>query len=302
MAVLVDDATHPLDNDAVVDPASQGAAEFRALKAKLNSLFLNTGVNTSGPNLVTLNTTGLYSNYSAGPIGLDKIIYGFVSNVTRTGGTAHTVGGQFSGYLAPGIIVDPGEVFGVVSQAVSDPASQASLVASEFAVASFHAGNTHDLIGMNVVFKNRNDGAASPTSGLSTNLYNTHSKAIWISSQPRGATGEYCGWKDGIVYDEFSMDLAGGVAGNALDFYPIHYNGVANVIGAYRIDACIRMRSFQNIMWDDGGSPQHKTRLYVDPSIGRLVIVQETVGVSIQERWGVDLATGQVYKNGILQY
>lgn len=296
-AVNADDATKPLDNDLVNYPASMGAAEFRALKAKVNAVFLATGINKPGQEyLVELNGTGLYSKYSVNPALTTTILYGFASDVTRTGKDQHTVGGQFSAYLGPGLNLAAGEVFGVVSQAISNSTSVATLVAAEFAVGNFYPNiTTQGLIGVDIVFKDRMDVETTPAAGLGANRYNVNAVAIQVSAQARGTAGEYCGWNTAMKFTEFSMDLAAGVRGYGIDFKALHYDGGGDPGTAYRVDAVIRMRALQSIILDDSGTD--KLRFYFDPFSGRIVF---TTGGA--ERWGLDVATGQVYKNGLLQY
>src|SRR5258706_8559496 len=58
MTIDVNDATLPLDN-SLSSPASEGAGEFRALKSKINSLYLSTGIGASFTKLIDTNGEGL---------------------------------------------------------------------------------------------------------------------------------------------------------------------------------------------------------------------------------------------------
>lgn len=290
-----DDQTKPTDADAILYPASSGAGEFRALKNKVNALFKAISVNADGEFLLTTNNTGIYSKVTANPSNNAAILYGFASNVVRTGKDNHTVGGQFSAYAGPGIVLAAGQIFGVVSQAISDPTTPAVLVGAEFAVCNlYHNTGTQALWGCNIVFKDRGDGAATPVGGLGANRYNVNSKAIVLSAQPRGTAGEFCGWNTGIFFDATAMDSSALGLGHAIDTASIPYLGGADPATAYKCSSILRMRAMQSIIFDDSSTA---VRIYFDPFASRIKITNGGV-----ERWGVDVGTGQVYKNGVLQY
>jgi hypothetical protein len=300
-----DDSTKPLDNDLVNYPASQGAAEFRTLKDKVNKLFLASQVDTIGEFLIVTNNRGMYVGYLATPVNTTSILYGYACNVTRTGKDNHVVGAQLNAWLADNVTLVAGQVFGCVSQvATGVNNSVATLVGNESAVCNLWNANTNSKVGYNPVFKNRSDGAAAAASGLGANKYNGSAWAIYISSQQRGTDGAFCGWMKGIYFDEWSMDLwlngATNTRGYAIDAFSLHYDGGSDARTAYRVDAVLRMRTLQSIMWDDGVGA--RCRMYMDPFTGRFTIANDGTiyGGAMTERFGVDMNTGGIYKNGVL--
>jgi hypothetical protein len=115
------------------------------------------------------------------------------------------VGGIFrAAYLAG----SGGTAFGLATEAWADPGADANVVGAEFSVRS-HAGNQREMRGIDVVFKDRPDG--TPAVSLGDNRYNEHSAAVYISSQPRSASGEYAGWNAGIKFDASSLDRTASV-------------------------------------------------------------------------------------------
>lgn len=300
MPVSADDVSRPVDNDATSDPAAQGAAELRAIKTKLNNIFLNAGIDADGPKLITMNgQRGYYNKYSLTPADNTVILYGWACDVYRTGADNHTVGGQFNARLQAGTI--GGGVWGIATEAWSYPASSPGiLVGAELSTIQQNAAYAGSgSLGLYLTFKNRPDGAAAPTSGIGANRYNKGATAISIASQPRGTSGEYCGWNKGIYFDTYSMDLDNGAAGSTFDASQLFFTGSHDPRTAYRIDSVVRMRDFQSILWTDLGSPEGKTRIFRNPDNARLVVTQESGG-SVVERFGIDLGNGNIYKNGIL--
>jgi hypothetical protein len=300
-----DDATKPLDNDLVNYPASQGAAEFRTLKDKVNKLFLNSAVDSVGEFLIVTNNRGLYVGYLANPTLTTSILYGYACNVTRTGKDNHVVGAQLNAWLADNITLVAGQIFGCVSQVGTGVLnSVATMVGNESAVCNFWHSNTNRKVGYNPVFKNRLDGAAAAASGLGANKYNAGAWAVYISSQVRGTDTAYCGWTKGIYFDQWSMDLwlngATITRGYCIDTFDLNYDGGSDPRSAYRVDAVLRMRALQSIMWDDGVAA--RARMYMDPFTGRLTIANDGTpyGGSNVEKFGIDLNSGGIYKNGVL--
>jgi hypothetical protein len=301
-AVNADDITKPLDDDVVDYPASMGAAEFRALKAKLNNMFLLTGVDQEpdASKLITLNGRGLYANFTDNPSSDVKILYGFASNVRRSGHDNHTVGGQFSAYLENNLTLSVGQTFGVVANAIAGATNSISgLVGIEVSAIQQNNNNNSNSVGIDIVFADRIGAAAAP-GGLGSNKYNNKSVAVNISSQTRSTSGEFCGWNTGIKFNEYCMDLAvngGTQRGYAIDFFPLHYDGGLDPATAFRVDAVIRMRTLQTLLWDDNAGGKTRVGFLYPGGVAKFCITQNGV-----ERWSVDVNTGQVYKNGILQY
>lgn len=197
------------------------------------------------------------------------IMYGFASNVTRTGGSMFTVGGQFSGYAANNTVT--GATFGVVSQAWNRPGAATDIVGGEPSIINETSSLTSAKIGWNVVFKDRPDGQANVTNGIASNAYNTGSMGLFLSSQARSGSGENCGWKKGIYFDIDAMD--GDVNGGAIgiDFASVRVVGALDPLTAYRMTAAIRFRDFQSILWNGDPSlpgnptePTNPVREYFD--------------------------------------
>lgn len=306
MTVLVDDSTKPANNDAVNSPASEGAGELRAIKAKLNSLYLNTGVSADGPNLVSSNNSGFYAKITASAAGAGQSLYGFRSRVTRTGGVAagnDTIGGRFEGVLSNNL-ASSGLVVGMSATAETSATNSSAILLGSFAgvISRYHA-NTGFLWGSTILFANRTNDGDAVTGGVGSNLYNNNSTALRIRSQPRSSSGEYCGWNNGIVFEEYSMDIANGQRGYAIDFAQLHIDPVGPPFDPatdYRVDGVIRMRAQQSIVFvDQPTAPTITGRIYVSGDGARPRLVFEVNGV---ERWGVDITNGNVYKNGVLQY
>ena len=292
-----DDATRPLDNSAADHPVSFGAAEFRALKDKINKLFLLTGVDApSGPDptekLVTTNGVGILTHVVHNPVNPVTILYGFATIVNRTGQNNHSV--AFMGTAINNTVLtgDRG-TFGVVTQVINSNGALSNLIAAEFAVANLSPGfTTQAQWGINIVFKNRGDGEVTPGAGLGANGYNKNSVAIQIDSQPRGTAGEFCGWANGIVFGATSMDAQmPGVRGYCLDAYNLTYDGGLDPDTAFRVDAVIRMRSMQSILWFDG---VNKIKMFFDPSVGRMKWVLNGV-----EKFSFDIGSGVPHVLGV---
>lgn len=250
MAVDADDVLLPLDDDAVNHPASAGAAEFRALKTKLNNAFLLDGVEADAPFLITMNGKAWFSEVIGTPD--DPVaMYGHFSRITRTGGNEGTIGGQFEALLADGVTGTEG-VFGIVVAALhGETGASGPLRGAFLQVFGRDHNNSSTLYGAHIFFSNRT--GATPTSGLGNNKYNNLATAIFISSDNRSVAGEYCGWNNGIVFDEYAIDLkVGGVKGYGIDFYASHYLAGGTPSTDYRYDAAIRLRTGDTIVWYDG--------------------------------------------------
>lgn len=259
--------------------------------------------------LVTVNQ-GIYSQYQSSAA---DIIYGFASNVVRTGGTPLTVGAQFSG-----ISGQSGEIFGANTNAIGLAGASGPLVAHEADIGSYEPSNAQPKVGYNAVFADRsgsNPGqysyafpsgtVSNPGSGLGANLYNYNAWAFWLSSQARSATGEYCGWNRGLLFDEYALDsqtdatFAGSRAYPiGIDFSKIHYYGGSDPVSAFNLEAAIAFRDLQGILWNrdpvSPGTQVNKIRSHFNPFSGRWVLTN-----SGTERFGIDVSTGALYLNGL---
>lgn len=108
-----------------------------------------------------------------------------------------------------------GAVWGVVTEAWSNPTHYSTLVGGELAVISQTPGMDAPSVGVNSVFKNRPDGATAPTSGAGVGLFNRKSTAYFVSSQtrPAAATSVGSGWWSALRIGDAGapgMDWEGG--------------------------------------------------------------------------------------------
>lgn len=140
---------------------------------------------------------GLYVNYFT---TVEQIAYGFACNVHHSAGSvsALTVAGQFNAW---GEVGSKGDIYGVAATAIGQPFSGTrNLIAFEPDIANFVSSSTGAKWGVNPVFKDRMDGAASTVEGLGSNLFNYNSIGTNYTSQARSSAGEYCGWNIGEAF------------------------------------------------------------------------------------------------------
>src|SRR5258706_4129038 len=112
MTVLVDDGTVPVDNN-LSSPASEGAGELRALKLKINALFLNTKVDFTWPKLIDV-ARGFNFDIADGSI---QDLQTSKFRVTRNANAAakNTWGFTAESALANGVSVTTGFVGGMTA-------------------------------------------------------------------------------------------------------------------------------------------------------------------------------------------
>ncbi|HEX6826455.1 MAG TPA: hypothetical protein VF077_09085 [Nitrospiraceae bacterium] len=123
-----------------------------------------------------------------------------------------------------------GAIWGVVTEAWSNPAGGAVLLGGEVATIQQYPADTTGLVvhsvGFNPVFKNRLDGATHPVAPrVNGTLYNIHSQALFVTSQARPSDPSWSdvgsGWqtvlKVGDVGSGPGLDREGG------DQYPGSY-------------------------------------------------------------------------------
>src|SRR6185369_11004948 len=174
MAVLVDDATHPLDSD-VADPASQGAGELRALKAKVNGLYLNTGISATQAHLVDLakGTNAVLSTAAA------TDAYGGQWQITRTANAVgkNTFGGNIRAILANNIQCANLQGFNIEAQTGTGCTVTAMWPVGALLTQQSVALNA-TVAGVSIIYANRiTPGNAAP-GGLGVNQYNKGASAI----------------------------------------------------------------------------------------------------------------------------
>lgn len=147
--------------------------------------------------------------YSSSLAGAGQL-FGYVANVKRTGGSRRVVPAQLNGYALNG---SADTVWGVATEAWSgdattEPTGTTVLVGAEFGVISQYHANSSQLVGADVVFKNKADGASDVLHGSAgTNGYNLNSVALRISAAAsRPASGAYTGWNTGIYFTSGALD------------------------------------------------------------------------------------------------
>jgi hypothetical protein len=292
MAVDVDDGTLPLDNSGS-SPASEGAGEFRALKTKVKNLYLNSGIDATITKLIDTNNRGLNVNISDGSV-VD--LYGGKQSITRTANAAAkaTYGIWAQAVLNNSINVGAGIVQGAVSVAQTGTGCTFGFLIG-FGTTLYQ--QTHNanasIFGYLLVYANRLTAVSAAPGGLGSNQYNRGAVGIYIDSFARSSSGEFCGWRTGIKFSATSMDADVDGKGYCIDMSLLAYQGTFDPLTAYRCKGAIRLNNFLAIVWDS----VEWIRTYFDSNSGRWTL--ENNGV---KRFEIDVATGQVYKNGVLQY
>lgn len=150
------------------------------------------GVNPS-PHFITINPADWYDSEQAAVSG-----FSWGNSPARM-----VVGGAFRGYSE-----GSPWAFGIATEAIGSPTSNAQLIGAEFDVISRNPNSaTSAKWGVNIIFTNRFSGVAGPVeSGLGTNRYNENAKAVVIEAHPRSPAGEYSGWQTGIYFGPSALD------------------------------------------------------------------------------------------------
>lgn len=232
--------------------------------------------------------TGMKFEYTS---NVNQILYGALATVYRSGGTGLIVGGQFSALNSP---TTSQGCYALVSQAWNQPNSAGDLIGCESAIIQETSTASNAKVGLDVVFKDRADGAGSVTNGLGTDLYNAGAKAIMISSQARSSSGERCGWNTGIHFYPNSLDESSVRKAIGIDFASVPYLGTTQPTTAYYMTAAIRMRDYQSILWNGDPSlatvdPANPIRTFFHPGDGRFKIINGVTDV-----FGVDVTSGHL--------
>lgn len=291
MAVDVNDATLPLDNNAS-SPASEGAGELRALKDKINKLYLSTGVDATFPKLIDT-ARGFNFDITDGSIAdLRTSKFKITRNVNAA--TKNTFGIHSEAALANGVSVTTGMVAGLFCfSTIGTGCVFTNAYALNVGIYQQTHNATGQCIGGYIMFANRLDGLAAAPGGLGSNQYNNNAIALMFDAFPRSSSGEYCGWKYGIRFGQYSMDRDFNGPGYCIDFGLIRTIGSADPLLNFPMKAAIKLQQMMGIIWDNGDN----IVLYWDNNTNRFTLKNGGT-----ERWGVDTNTGQVYKNGVLQY
>jgi hypothetical protein len=150
------------------------------------------GLNPS-PHFITINPVDWYDTEQAAVSGFswgkapDRLV----------------VGGAFRGYSE----ASPW-AFGIATEALSAPTSNAHLIGAEHLVVSRN-GNSIDSAkwGLNIIFTNRATGPAGELeSPIGKNAFNERSRAIVIESMARTSAGEFSGWQTGLYFGATAFD------------------------------------------------------------------------------------------------
>lgn len=235
---------------------------------------------------------GLYIAYSS---SVEGNALGIGVNIYRNFGTDPVIGGQFSAFGD-----NPsfgGSTFGVVAEAWNVPSTARHLNALRAVIVSQTSATSNAKTGLNIVFADRPDGTPNTVNGISTNAYNWNAAAIRIDSQAPSTNGEYCGWRAGIHFAEYSLDRDIDGTAIGIDFASLHYLGTPDPLLAYKMTAAIRMAPWQSILWNadaslpgnptDPGSP---VRTYYDSTVGWLRTTNTGVNVH-----SISAITGDVF-------
>lgn len=291
MAVDVNDPLLPQDN-SLASPASEGAGEFRALKTKINNLFLSTGVSASYAGLIDTNNKGIHAIITEATA---TDLYSSRFKITRTANAVakNTYGVYAESVLANGVSVTTGSInaFAAVTNI-----GTGCIVGSVYSLNSViyqqsHVFNGGVLCSLYLLFANRLTAGVAAPSGVGSNQYNRLATAIIIDSFPRSSSGEYCGWKNGIVFTANSMDQDIIGKGYGIDFSAVTYLGAGPWSSAYGMKSAIKMREYQAIIW----SLDDQVSQYMNPATGRM-----TFSLGITPKFEIDMSTGAIYRAGVL--
>lgn len=291
MAVDVNDPLLPVDN-ALSSPASEGAAELRALKAKINNLFLSTGVDLSFAGLIDTNNKGIHAVISQASA---TDLYSSRFKITRTANAVakHTYGVYAESELSNSVSVTTGTINAL---AAVTKIGTACVVGAVYSLNSIIYQQSHlfagsPLCSLYLVFANRLTAGVAAPSGLGSNQYNKGATAILIDSFPRSSSGEYCGWKNGIVFTANAIDRDHVGQGYGIDFSAVTYLGAGPWSSAYNMKGAIKMREYQAIIW----SSNDLIAQYMDPVTGRMVFTNALV-----PKFEIDMNTGAIYRAGVI--
>jgi hypothetical protein len=291
MAVDVDNATLPVDN-SLTSPASEGAGEFRALKAKVNQLFLNSGVAATYPGLIDTANKGVNVAISDGSnITLQSSRF----KVTRTASQPKDTLGMYSESVLANGVTTPANILSAF-YSITDAGTGATfggMYCLNSLVRQQNNNQTGQALGIYVVFTNRSAPGVAAASGLGANKYNVGAIALGIDSYARSSSGEYCGWKTGIKFLATSMDRDFNGGGYCIDMSGLTKVVTADPRTTYQCKGGIRLGNMLSVVYDDA----EDVMMYYDPATTRMTIRYQNVLV-----WAVDILTGSVYKNNVLQY
>ena len=204
-----DNGLAPLDTDF----ASTAAAEFRALKTKVNTLFLQSEFSVPANSNLTHNGIAVF-NIGGDPTNTQDLV-GVLSLASRTIGSESTIGFYASVSISDNITTDEsqgGMVYGALLEANT---SVVNSIANELHGCCIFTVNRNNngqnvIAGLCVNFANRDaslgDTGSSVIGGIGNNRYNHQAVGLILRSQERSSAGEHCGWRDGIRFENYSLD------------------------------------------------------------------------------------------------
>ena len=283
MAIDVNDATLPLDSNAS-SPASEGAGELRALKSKINALWLTSGVDATWPKLINVSRGFNFDIIDGSISDLQTSKFKVTRNVNAAG--KHTWGFTAESALANNISVTTGFVAGMTAFAtIGTGCTFGAAYAMNVGIyQQTHNNATGQCIGLYLQFADRLTAGSAAPGGLGSNQYNNNAIAMQIDAFPRSSSGEYCGWKYGIRFGANSMDRDIAGAGYCIDM---------SLVNPAVIQGGIKLASLIGIIWDAADTQI----MYYDAVALRL-----NIRCSGTIRWALDVSNGNIYKNGVLQY
>lgn len=308
-----DDAAAPLASVL----AGTAAAEFRALKGKINNLFLESNFNPES-NLQDL-SAGMRYVYSHPAGTSNDIFYGLAIDHTRNdieggaSGGEQIVAAQLNARLGNNLDGSATNVFvfGCAIEAwTGETASKASLIGLESSI--IQQDNTCEManVGLNIVYKNRPDSRViaglGPFQGLGDDKYNANSRALYFTAFPRSPDGERCGWGRGIVFenacfdDYWDSDEADWVRPVGIDFReqdgPFPAVGAKDPWTAYvtplksGLTSAIALPEYMSITWDR----LQFTRTYLDSDNSQFVILGAGASPTTDVYLGFDYANNYI--------
>lgn len=291
MTVDVDNAALPVDN-SLSSPASEGAGELRAIKTKINQVFLNTGVAATYPGLIDTNNKGLNVAISDGS---NIVLQSSRFKVTRSASQPKDTLGMYSeAVLAVGVTTPANILSAFYSITTANTGSTfGGMYCLNSLVQQQNVNQVGQCIGLYVVFANRTSIGIAAPGGLGVNRYNVGATACIIDAYPRSSAGEWCGWKTGIKFASSAMDRDINGGGYCIDMSGMLRALTADPRTTYQCKGGVRLGNMLSVVFDDN----EDVMMYYDQSNTRLTIRYQNTLV-----WAVDVTTGSVYKNNAFQY
>lgn len=288
MAVNVDDGTLPVDN-SLSSPAFEGAGEFRALKTKLNKLFLNSGVGATYGGLIDSNNMGLNVAISDAS---NSVLQSSRFKVTRTASQPKDTLGMYSESVLANNVTCPANILSAFYAITT--ANPGATFLGMYSLNSQVVQQNHNcvgtIVGLYVFFADRTSSGIAAPGGIGSNRYNIGAVGLMFDSYARSSSGEYCGWKTGIKFQPTSMDRDLGGPGYCIDISGLNRALTNDPRTSYNCKGAIRLADRLAVMWDDA----EDVMTYFDSNTGRWTVRYQNNLI-----FEIAVATGNVYKNGV---